>query len=148
MINHLISGGNRTGLDRFLNVANDATGTVTAVGAAATLVEGASVLTIPAMIPTVAGTVIAGIANLGVNAAKGVLKATGLVGKDQDGGYIYEGGKAAIYGIEKLVGASTADSHAENLLSRSAESMSTTGVKGGEHAERGSKPSHGSHAFA
>ncbi len=136
-----ISGDNRTGLDRFLNVANDATGTVATVGAAATLVEAAGVLTIPAVIPTAAGTVIAGIANLGVNAAKGVLKATGLAGKDQDGGYIYEGGKAAVYGIEKLVGAGTADSHADNSLRQSAESMSTTGGKGGEHPERGLKPS-------
>ncbi len=140
-----ISGGNRTALDRVLNGASDATWTVWAVGAAASLVEAAGVFTIPAVIPTVAGTAIAGIANLGVNAAKGVLKATALAGKDQDGGYIYEGGKAVIYGIEKLVGAGTADSHADNLLRRSAESMSTTGGKGREHPERGLNPSH---AFA
>jgi hypothetical protein len=84
--------------------------------------EAAGVITIPAIVPTAAATLISGVANLGINAAKGVLKVTGLAGKDQDGGYIYDGATAAIHRVEKLVGSSAADSHSDFLLKLSVQS--------------------------
>ncbi len=88
-----VTGGDRTMVDRFLNAASDATGTATAVGTTAMVLEGAGVVTIPSMIPTGAATLVAGVSNLGINAAKGALKVTGLAGADQDGGYIYDGAR-------------------------------------------------------
>lgn len=116
----IAGGGDRTMLDRALNAVSDASGTATAVGSAAVLAEGAGVLTIPATIPTGTATVLAGITNLGVNAAKGVLKATGLAGKDQDGGYIYEGARAIKHGIQYALSTGQKnESHEEQLLRQS-----------------------------
>jgi len=123
--------GQRTFFDRALNAAGDLTGTTTAVGSTAILAETAGILTIPAVIPTAAVTLVAGISNLGINSAKGLLKVTGLAGRDQDGGYIYDGAVAAIHGVEHLFGShSTAttethrsaqvDEHSEALVRHSA----------------------------
>ena len=103
----VVGGGDKTFLDRALNAASDFTGTATAVGSVALVAETAGVVSIPATIPTGIATLAAGITNLGINAAKGALKVTGLAGADQDGGYIYEGGKAAIHGVEHLFGYDT-----------------------------------------
>lgn len=129
----IVGGGKRTLLDRALNAASDASGTLTAAGSAALLAEGAGVITIPAMIPTAVGTVYAGLTNLGVNAAKGMLKATGLAGKDQDGGYLYEGAKMFKHGVENALGlGAKGESHEEALLRQSAGGThdSYAGTKG------------------
>jgi hypothetical protein len=101
-----VTGGKRTGFDRFLNAASDATATGFAIGATATVVETAGMISIPATIPTVIATGVAGLSNFGINAIKGVIKVTGLAGRDQDGGYIYDGAKLAIDGVEHLLGVS------------------------------------------
>lgn len=117
-----------TAVDRVLNAADDITGSATAIGSAAVVAEGAGVITIPATIPTAAVTVFAGISNLGVNVAKGALKATGLAGEDQDGGYLYNGAKAAINGVEHLFGSSAVDAHSDNLLRQSAAAGGADGA--------------------
>jgi hypothetical protein len=101
-----VTGGKRTGFDRFLNAANDVTATGFAVGATATVVETAGVISIPATIPTAIATGVAGLSNFGINAIIGIVKVTGLAGQDQDGGYIYDGAKLAVDGAEYLLGVS------------------------------------------
>jgi len=96
-----------TGFDRFLNAANDGTGTATAVGATALAVEVAGIATIPAAIPTGFITAAAGLSNLGINVVKLGAKVSGIAGKDQDGGYIYDGAALAINGVEHLIGHSS-----------------------------------------
>jgi hypothetical protein len=117
--NNVVGDGKLNWADRLLNAADDATGTATAIGSAAVVAETAGVVTIPATIPTGAATIIAGISNLGVNVAKGALKVTGLAGQDQDGGYIYDGARAAANGVEHLFGYSAAETHADGLLKQS-----------------------------
>jgi hypothetical protein len=99
-----VVGGDKTFVDRFLNAASDATGTATAIGSAAVVAETAGVISIPAAIPTGFATIVAGLSNLGINATKGALKVTGLAGTDQDGGYIYDGAKAAVNEVNYLMG--------------------------------------------
>ena len=143
-----VAGGDKTAFDRALNAASDFTGTATAIGSAALVAETAGVLSIPATIPTGIATFAAGVSNLGINAVKGVLKATGYAGADQDGGYLYDGGKAAINGVEHLFGyasptpeaaAKTTSAHsqrsemdADNLLKQSAAKMAGTEVHDGK----------------
>lgn len=77
-----------TRFDRMLNAAHDATGTVTM---GATGVTMAGVETGPFDLGPAAVAGVAGIANLGTNLLKAGVKVTGMAGKDQDGGYVYEG---------------------------------------------------------
>ena len=84
----VIGNRNLTVVDRALNAAADFTGTAMMVAGLATA---AGLETGPLDIAPAAATTVAGLANLGVNAVKAGLKATGLAGKDQDGGYIYDG---------------------------------------------------------
>ncbi len=88
----VIGSGNRTYFDRFLNGLDHATGTAAAIGGAAIGIEALGVVTAPAAIPTAFATGIAVLGNVGVNVIKAGVKVTGYAGRDQDGGYIYEGG--------------------------------------------------------
>lgn len=111
---NVIGRGDLTAVDRFLNAANDATGTATAIGATAMVAEAASVVALPAELPTAAATLAAGVANIGVNAAKGILKATGMAGRDQDGGYIYDAVVGAYNGASRLLGFDSPTSSSSN----------------------------------
>jgi hypothetical protein len=111
------------------------------------------VLTIPATIPTGIATLAAGVSNLGIDAVKGLLKVTGYAGKDQDGGYLYSGGKAAINDVEHILGYGTPapeaaakpasrssgrpEMDADNLLKQSAAKTAGNEVHDGapKHAE-------------
>jgi hypothetical protein len=143
----VVGSGNMTALDRTLNAASDFTGTATAIGSTALVAETAGVVSIPATIPTGIVTFAAGMSNLGINAVKGVLKATGYAGKDQDGGYLYDAGKFAIDGVEHLFGpdapapkaaansalrSGRAQMDAENLLKQSASKSDAAEAKHGK----------------
>jgi hypothetical protein len=84
----VVGKGDRTAVDRALNAASDATGTATVAAALTTAagIETGPIDGVPAIV-----TAGAAVANFGVNVAKAGLKVTGLSGKDQDGGYIYNG---------------------------------------------------------
>jgi hypothetical protein len=144
---NVVGRGDMTALDRALNAASDFTGTATAIGSAALVAETAGVISIPATIPTGITTFAAGMSNLGINAVKGALKVTGYAGKDQDGGYLYDGGKAAINAVEHLFGYDTpapkaaansalgsgrAEMDAENLLKQSASKPDAAEAKDGK----------------
>ncbi len=90
-------------VDRILNGASDATQSVAVTASGVTL---AGVESGPLDIAPAAVAAVSGIANIGVNLAKAGLKVTGLAGKDQDAGYIYDGVALGVHlaeaGVDKI----------------------------------------------
>lgn len=91
-----------TFLDRTLNALSDFSGTATAIGSTAMIAEAAGVVSLPAVIPTGIATGVAGLTNIGVNVVKAAVKASGLAGEDQDGGYVYDLSRLGGYGASQL----------------------------------------------
>lgn len=120
-----------TWVDRTLNATHDASATtaVAASGATALGVETGPLDIVPA---AVAGG--AGVVNLGANLLKAGVKVTGLAGKDQDGGYVYDGVALAYAGLEK--GASWTASKIDGLISGGQDKNAVTAAPKTPTSER------------